>query len=415
MSSPERAGDGAGVRFLDDVRVLEIASLAPTQLGMHLADLGAEVIKIEPPKRGDATRLVAKQTGFDDSGLHRRWNRGKRSVAIDTTTSEGVGLLRRLVPLVDILIEGLRPGTLERMGLGWSELTVLRPNLVMVSLSGYGQSGPYRDMPSHGIAFDAISGLAAVEDDDGRPRVATRHVYYGSLLAPLFGATAALAAMSWSRRTGQPVLLDVSQADAASFANIGIEDVAAARAAAVAGTAEIPPPAPPHADGEARSTTQAYRTRDGRLLMLMALERKFFVRLAEAIGRSDLVGRVPKDQYIVQGDKEIDDAVATAIGSEDLLHWMRVFADADVPVVPINRTETAVDDPQLASRITWLPAAQGTVTMKSPVRSDPWIVAPDPSQAVGQDTAAVLSELGIDAAEIERLAAAGVVRLAGDD
>ena len=99
MSSPERAGDGAGVRFLDDVRVLEIASLAPTQLGMHLADLGAEVIKIEPPKRGDATRLIAKQTGFDDSGLHRRWNRGKRSVALDTTTSEGVGLLRRLMPL----------------------------------------------------------------------------------------------------------------------------------------------------------------------------------------------------------------------------------------------------------------------------------------------------------------------------
>lgn len=412
MSSPERAGDGAGVRFLDDVRVLEIASLAPTQLGMHLADLGAEVIKIEPPKRGDATRLVAKQTGFDDSGLHRRWNRGKRSVAIDTTTSEGVGLLRRLVPLADVLIEGLRPGTLERMGLGWSELTALRPNLVMVSLSGYGQSGPYRDMPSHGIAFDAISGLATVEDNDGRPRVATRHVYYGSLLAPLFGATATLAALSWSRRTGRPVSLDVSQADAASFANFAIEDAAAARGASAAGTVEAPPPAPPNTDGEARSTTQAYRTRDGRLLMLMALERKFFVRLTDAIGRSDLVDRVPKDLYIVAGDEEIDEAVAAAIASEDFVHWMRVFAEADVPVVPINRSETAVDDPQLASRITWLSAAQGTVTMKSPVRSEPGIAAPAASQAVGEDTAAVLGEIGIDAAEVERLASAGIVRLA---
>ncbi len=403
------------MRFLDDVRVLEIASLAPTQLGMHLADLGAEVIKIEPPRRGDATRLIAKQPGFDDSGLHRRWNRGKRSVALDTTTAEGVGLLRQLISRVDILIEGLRPGTLEHMGLGWSELASLRPDLVMVSLSGYGQSGPYRDMPSHGIAFDAISGLAAVDEDDARPRVATRHVYYGSLLAPLFGATAALAALSWSRRTGRPVLLDVAQADAAAFANFAIEDIAAERRAAVAGTVEISPPATPRADGDVRSATQAYRTRDGRLLMLMALERKFFVRLAGAIGRADLIEHVPEDQYMVLVDKEIDDAVAAAIASEDLVHWMRVFADADVPVVPVNRTATAADDPQLSSRITWLPAAQGTVTMKSPVHSEPRTAAPKPSPAVGGDTAAVLRELGIDVAEIERLAEAGVVRLAADD
>jgi crotonobetainyl-CoA:carnitine CoA-transferase CaiB-like acyl-CoA transferase len=147
VSSPKskdagKSNDAGAVRFLDDVRVLEIASLSPTQFGMHLADLGAEVIKIEPPGRGDATRLIGTRPGFKDSGLHRRWNRGKLSVAIDTRSPAGIEVVKRLIPTVDILVEGLRPGTLAKMGLSWSTLTELKPNLVMVALSGYGQSGP---------------------------------------------------------------------------------------------------------------------------------------------------------------------------------------------------------------------------------------------------------------------------------
>jgi crotonobetainyl-CoA:carnitine CoA-transferase CaiB-like acyl-CoA transferase len=410
VSSPELSADDAAVRFLDDVRVLEIASLAPAQLAMHLADLGAEVIKIEPPKRGDATRLIAKQPGYHDSGLHRRWNRGKRSLALDTTTPGGQAVLRRLIPTVDVVIEGLRPGTLDKMGLGWDELTSLKPDLVVISLSGYGQSGPYRDLPSHGIAFDAVSGLAAVEDDDaGRPRVATGHVYYGSLIAPLFGATSVLAALSWSRRNGRPVRIDVAQADVAAFVNFAIEDAAAERAAAAAGLVDEPALM---SVGGGRSTIQAYRTRDGRLLMLMALERKFFVRLAEAIGRADLVAQVPEDQYMVRTTPEIDEALASAIAAEDLGHWMEAFAAADVPVVPVNESTTALDDPQLQSRTEWLPADQGTVTMKTPVHAEPSPAAPSPAAAVGADTAAVLAELGLTDEEVAQLEAAGVVRIA---
>jgi crotonobetainyl-CoA:carnitine CoA-transferase CaiB-like acyl-CoA transferase len=410
VSSPEHSADDAGVRFLDDVRVLEIASLAPAQLSMHLADLGAEVIKIEPPKRGDATRLIAKQPGYHDSALHRRWNRGKRSLALDTTTPEGQAVLRRLIPTVDIVIEGLRPGMLDKMGLGWDELTRLKPDLVVISLSGYGQSGPYRDLPSHGIAFDAVSGLATVDEDDaGRPRVASGHVYYGSLIAPLFGSTSVLAALSWSRRNGKPVRIDVAQADVAAFVNFAIEDAAAERSAAAAGLVDTPALM---SVGGGRSTIQAYRTRDGRLLMLMALERKFFVRLAAAIGRTDLVEQIPEDQYLVPNTPEIDEALATAIGAEDLRHWMEVFAAADVPVVPVNESADALDDPQLQSRIEWLPADQGTVTMKTPIHAEPAAAAPLPAPAVGADTAAVLAELGLTDDEVGALEAAGVVRIA---
>lgn len=405
--------DSAGVRFLDDVRVLEIASLSPTQLGMHLADLGAEVIKIEPPERGDATRLIGTRPGFNDSGLHRRWNRGKLSLALDTRSPEALELLRRLIPTVDVIIEGLRPGTLAKLGLTWELLTELKPNIVMVSLSGYGQTGPYRGLPSHGVGFDAIAGLAGVEeDDDGRPCVPSRHVYFGALVAPLLGASATLAALSWCRRTGRPAYLDVAQSDAAAFANYAVEEAVAEQRAVAAGTVAPPPPQPQGAGQRERaSTMQAYRTRDGKVLMIMALERKFFLRLAEATGRPDLAAHAQGDSHMVRGSKEIDTALIEVIASRDLAEWMEIFARADVPVVPVNEGAAVAEDPHMLARIEWLAADQGAVTMKSPVRSDPPIAAPAPAPTIGQDTAEILGRIAVSPADLERLVAEKVIRL----
>jgi len=403
------------VRFLDDVRVLEIASLSPTQLGMHLADLGAEVIKIEPPERGDATRLIGTRPGFTDSGLHRRWNRGKRSLALDTRSAEGLDLLKRLIPTVDIVVEGLRPGTLDKMGLGWDVLTALKPNIVMVSLSGYGQTGPYRDLPSHGVGFDAISGLAGIEEDeDGRPCVPSRHVYFGALVAPLLAASSALAALAWCRRTGRPAFLDIAQSDAAAFANYAVEEAVAEGRAVAAG--EIPPPPAPAPDAGQRaraSTMQAYRTRDGKVLMIMALERKFFLRLAEATGRPDLAVHAEGSGHVVRGSPEIDAALIEVIATKDLDEWMEIFARADVPVVPVNEGAAVADDPQMLARIEWIEADQGTVTMKSPVRSDPAVAAPRRAPSIGQDTADIFAGIGIDSSELEQLAKDGIIRIGG--
>jgi crotonobetainyl-CoA:carnitine CoA-transferase CaiB-like acyl-CoA transferase len=412
MSKSVPTNNAPSVRFLEGVTVLEIANLAPTQLGMHLADLGAEVIKIEPPKRGDATRLIATRPGFADSSLHRRWNRGKKSVAIDMTTKEGVALFLRLIPNVDIVIEGLRPGSLEKMGVSWEQMTALNPDLVMVALSGWGQAGPYRTMGSHGIGFDAIAGLAEVKkDESGQPKVLARHVNMGTLLAPLFGATAALAALNWSRRTGKPVFLDVAQANAACFANFAIENTAAMRSAEAAGT--LPPPAPPGpaqsiAEGQAM---QSYLTRDGQILLLMALERKFFVRLAEAVGRPDLLDHIAKDEYLVRGNQVFEQVLAEVIATKDLGDWMAIFAAADVPVVPVYQGTEALDDIHMRTRLEWLPSAQGTVTMKSPVQTHPRSADPVPAPRIGQDTMEVLSKVGVTGTEAERLAAAGIIRV----
>jgi crotonobetainyl-CoA:carnitine CoA-transferase CaiB-like acyl-CoA transferase/dienelactone hydrolase len=401
---------GEGVRFLEDVRVLEIASLSPTQLGMYMADLGAEVIKVEPV-RGDTTRVMGTRPGFTDSGLHRRWNRGKHSLALDTRTPAGLEVIKRLIPTVDILVEGLRPGALAKMGLTWDLVTELNPRIVMLALSGYGQTGPYRDLPSHGVGFDAISGLAGVEEDEqGRPRVPSRHVYHGAVIAPLIGVSSALAALAWSRRTGKPVFLDVAQADAAAFANYEVEERVASRCAIEAGVAEAPSPAAAAAAAHA-PTIQAYRTRDGKPLMLMALERKFFERLAEATGRKDLLAHAGEG-YLVRGSKEIDDVLVEAIATKDLDEWMTILASADVPVVPVNESGVVADNPQMKARIEWLEADQSTVTMKIPVRSNPPLAPPRKAPAIGQDTAEILARVDLGPADQVQLEKDGVIRIA---
>jgi crotonobetainyl-CoA:carnitine CoA-transferase CaiB-like acyl-CoA transferase len=409
----------SAVRFLDDVRVLEIASLSPTQLGMHLADLGAEVIKIEPPERGDATRMVGTRPGFIDSGLHRRWNRGKRSLALDTGSAEGLALLERLIPTVDIVVEGLRPGTLDRMGLTREKLVALKPDIVLVSLSGYGQTGPYRDLPGHGVGFDALAGMAGLEEDEmGQPCVPSRHVYFGALVGPLLGASSALAALSWCRRSGKPAFLDIAQADAAAFVNYALEEaVAEQRAVASGGIAPHPVPEQiPESSPRAReSTMQAYRTRDGRTLMIMALEQKFFLRLAEATDRSDLAAFAVGAGHVVRGSPEIDAVLIEVIATRDLVEWMAIFAQADVPVVPVNEGAAVADDSHLRERIEWLAADQGAVTMKSPVRAEPAIASPHSAPAIGRDTAAILDQIGVGSEEQIRLAAAGIIRIGQPD
>ena len=141
--------------LLDGLRVVEAALLAPNMLGMHLADLGADVIKVENPGAGDYTRHVGAARQGELSFLHLRWNRGKRSIVIDLRTDDGADVFRDLVMSAEVVIEGMRAGALERRGLGYDALRALKPSIVFCSLSGLGQTGPYRDLATHGVAYDA--------------------------------------------------------------------------------------------------------------------------------------------------------------------------------------------------------------------------------------------------------------------
>src|SRR5271170_2072187 len=153
---------------------------SPDCVGMHLADLGAEVVKIEDPSRegGDYIRYAGMDAG-ETSPNHAHWNRGKLSVALDLRNPEGVRTFLELVAVSDAVVEGLRSGSLERRGLGFSTLKATNARIVLVSVSGFGDSGPYRDLASHGFGFDAWAGLVHPEPDDQERPSMPPHTHVG--------------------------------------------------------------------------------------------------------------------------------------------------------------------------------------------------------------------------------------------
>src|SRR3954454_23112695 len=203
------------VALLDGVRVIECSMLGPGALGTHLADLGADVIKVEPPS-GDYVREMTWPIVEGVSLMHLHIARGKRSIVLALSTDEGIATFLELVAGADAVIEAMRPGSLERRGLGWERLLSVNPRLVFCTISGYGMTGPYRDLPSHGVAYDVWAGLVVPDvDDDGTVSI-PEHASMGIHAGPLYGALGILAGIIRARATGQPSRLEIAQSDAAA-------------------------------------------------------------------------------------------------------------------------------------------------------------------------------------------------------
>jgi crotonobetainyl-CoA:carnitine CoA-transferase CaiB-like acyl-CoA transferase len=304
--------------FLDDVRVVEVALLAPNMLGMHLADLGADVIKVEDPELGDYTREVGAAKAGDLSFLHLRWNRGKRSLALDLRSSDGVELFCKLVASSDVVIEGLRAGALERRGVGYATLAELRPSLVFCSLSGFGQTGPYRDLATHGVAYDAYAGLAPAEQtSDGFPAIPHRYFDIGTQAGALYAAVAVLAAVVHARATGHGAYLDVAQADAAAtWGAAGRVDPLLSGTPAGEGRVEM----------REAVRYQYYATSDDRTILFQASERHFFERFCRAVGREDLLTDDGAEfGEHASGDLALRRELAAIFSTRTQSEWVRLF------------------------------------------------------------------------------------------
>lgn len=377
------------MRPLEGVRVLDLSRYAP---GLYattlLADLGAEVVSVEPSARPVAESPLYKTQTARAHGHHPHF-RGRRSIVVDLRSAEGVAVVERLIARSDVVVEGFRPGVIDQIGLGFEVARRLNPAIVFCSVTGYGQKGPAAHRPGHDINYVAESGALAQMALDGRPPGMP-----GNLLADLAGGSmsAALAIVSavYAVKNGAP----------AQYLDIAMVRSLLAMVAPSAAMHAVGVPDPAWGQGlltGAAPFYRCYRTADEGLVSVGAIEPKFFARLCEGLGRPDLTA-VQFDQAAWPGlHAEFERRFAQ--GSRD--RWARELQDA--AVTPVLTTEEAfaragdvVADPRPAA-LTPLPWGPATEQY---------------SRRAGSDTQAVLAELGIDADQTADWMARGVVGVA---
>ncbi|MDL9945648.1 CoA transferase [Gordonia sp. ABSL11-1] len=394
-SSNPTTDDPTSVSLLNGLRVVEVAILAPSALGGHLAELGADVVKVESG-RGDYIRSIGVRDGDGTSTMHKLWNRGKRSIELDLSTTDGREAFRVHVASAEVVIEGRRPGYLARFGLGYEELLKVNPTLVFICLSGFGSTGPYASLPSHGPAFDAYAGLLRpIEDIHGRPRIPRMEFAVGVTTAPVYAAMATLSAVIHTRATGQPVYLDVAQADAAMYARATelMRDEDEEHAESVPGPAAPPSPSPEGLmDGdlfEDSVLVQYYRTADDRYVLFQAMEPALFRRFSDVVGHPDLASAFPtgREADWLRGDNQMRERLSLIFAERTSAQWIELSLQHGLPCTPVNFDDSLKTDPHFRSRVRWLTSSGARSVVGLPIRSQPPLrsIRPAP-ESIGQDS-----------------------------
>jgi crotonobetainyl-CoA:carnitine CoA-transferase CaiB-like acyl-CoA transferase len=409
--SPSRRPPLAGLR------VIECSLLGPGAVTTHLADLGAEVIKIESPQ-GDYIREMTWPIVNGVSLLHLHVHRGKRSAVLDLRKPEAVAVFLDLVRGADAVAEAMRPGSLARRGLGFEQLRQVNPRIVFCNVSGYGMTGPYQDLPAHGIAFDTWAGLVPpAVDEDGFCYI-SEHPSMGMHAGPLFGALAILAGVVRARATGEGCELEVGQSDAAAYMDwYRIESWKAYERPASEVTGNKADGYQRRAPGTAGMKEgvryQIYASKDGHVLF-MASEQAFWKSFCEAVGRPDLFERWPGSKFAdhARGNRELQRVLREIFATRSSAEWIAFGIEKNVPIAPVNTPKTIADDPQFQDRFPWYPHERhGTDQLPFPVKfRGEQLPAPTPAPSVGQHTDEVLREvLGYDEARIRELREKGAL------
>ncbi len=405
--------------LLAGVRIIESALLGPGGVGMHLADLGAEVIKVENPG-GDYVRKMAFPIVDGISLLHWHLNRGKQSIVLDLRTADGVATYLDLVRGADAVIEGMRPGALARRGLGWERLCEANPRIVLCTHSGYGMTGPYKDMPSHGIAYDAWAGVARpAYTDDGLPTIPS-YTAIGINAGPLYAALGICAAIIRARATGRGCWFEVAQSDAAAAFNWnGIEGNKAYERPEDEVTGNDGDGTGPRRPVGDDSMTEAvryqyYRSADG-LVLFMASEREFWKNFCEGVGRPDLFAAAPGARYAdhARGNVALRRELAGIFASRTTAEWIAFGQEVNTPICPVNTVKTITGDAQFQARLPLRPHQEaGTELMPSPIKplGESLPVPAIAARSPGRDTEAVLRDvLGYGEDRIAALRRAGAL------
>ena len=402
MSSNSQIHDGP----LSDLRVLEMGStVAGPFCGRLLADFGAEVIKVEPAE-GDAVRTMGKR--FHGKSLYAASIfRNKSLISIDLRKKEGQEIIKRLVANCDVVVENFRPGGLEKWGLGYDDLAKINPALIMVRISGFGQTGPYSGRAGYGVIGEAVSGLRHITGDPDRPpaRVAVSITDY---ITGLYGAFGAVMALFSRSRTGRGQCVDSALYECAfSFMEPHIPAYEKLGLVAMRAGSRLPDSTP----------NNLFVSRDQQFIHITAMGDAVFKRLTGAMGQPQLADDARFCTAVARNEhyEEIDDIIAQWAASNDLKSLEAALEDATVPATRIFTMADIFRDPHYDARemLAVVPDDDlGTVTMAAPVprlSATPGRIYKSGGR-IGQDTRQVLNELaGLSIQEIDRLVAMGIV------
>lgn len=380
---------------LHGVRVLDLTRLLPGPMcTLHLGDLGADVIKVEDTGAGD----------YAAEAVRTLVNRNKRAIRIDLKQAAGVDVLLRLCEQADVLVEGFRPGVMERLGVGYATVARVNPRIVYCSLSGYGQTGPYRDAPGHDVNYSAFAGVADQMGSDSRA-LALSNVPVADLLGGSMTAVMGiLAALFDTARTGAGRHVDVAIAD-------GLLAHAVVPLAALNTHGQTRPAGGDKLTG-ALPCYSMYATADGRFVAVGALEKKFWDSFCALIERADLK---PHHHPIAPAQAEhVRAELTTLIGAQPLAYWSAKLRGSNCCVTPVLTLEETLAHEQFLARGMVLPgttdAGQPFVQVACPVKMTGFDFAlrhRAPRQ--GQHTNDILCEAGYTAHEVKILRGRGAV------
>ncbi|WLG97140.1 CaiB/BaiF CoA-transferase family protein [Pseudomonas sp. FP198] len=380
---------------LASLKVLDFSTLLPGPFAsLLLADMGAEVLRIESPERPDLLRILPPHDQ-GTSASHAYLNRNKRSLALDLKQPAALEIIKRLLDDHDILLEQFRPGVMERLGLGYEALKAINPRLIYVSISGYGQTGPFKDRAGHDINYLALAGLAShTGRADSGPLplgIQAADIAGGSL----HGVIGLLAAVIARQQSGQGQHLDVSMTDCVFSLN------------ALAGAGYLACGVKPGWENHALnggSFYDYYRTRDGRWMSVGSLEPGFMQALCAALGRPELAaqGLAPEQQ------QRLKEQLRSEFEKRDFADLCALFAEVDACVEPVLELDEALEHPQLKARhlVTQVPRGDGSsqAQMACPLKFSAGLPEPRHIGArLGAHTEQVLRELGFRDEQIARL------------
>ncbi len=402
---------------LAGLRVIESSLLGPAAITTHLADLGAEVIKVEAPS-GDYVREMTWPIVKGTSLLHLHINRGKKSLTLDLRKPEGVQIYKDLVKDADVVVEAMRPGSLARRGLGYEELSAINAKIVFCNISGYGMTGPYQSLPAHGIAFDTWAGIVNPAYDEEGFCYIPEHASIGMHAGPMFGAMAILAGVIRARESGAGCLMEIGQSDAAAYmdwyrseswmAYERPEDEVTGNKAD-----DYVRRAPGTAGMKEGVRYQMYESSDGHVLF-MASEQAFWKNFCQCVERTDLFDKWPGSKFAdhARGNRELQRELRDIFKSKASAEWLRLGDEKNFPIAPVNTPKTLADDAQFRDRFPLYPHEEhGADMLPFPVKIvGEELPSPGLAPTVGEHNERVLSEvLGYDAKRIAELKETGAL------